>query len=324
MVDCALELFEATLRNLKPFSALKMPYKRKMAYKKKGRGRFRTGRGRYPKKRRGRKGGAAFGRMLSLRMPRGSSGAGGSTSSAYIPDQYFCVHTYTGVMETSSSAVSVFFEYTPNNLFAVDSGSQNAQGAKKMNALWNRWRVSAFSWKVTYYNRAVGATYYRFAVCPYPNGTAPADIEAMTMNRRCKTKMVGSGGSSTIPSSGGATKATLSGYVTLDDLFGEKTIYNHQYSAQGTASVALPCALFIGSSNMDGNAAQEMQAYITIKMYARWSEPKDEVDPDTVRQVHIGPSFLQGEEKEEDEEDLEMVEVEKVPAVKRRIVPSRL
>ncbi len=307
-----------------------MPYSRRYRKTKK---RFAR---RYAKKRRyrrtGRRGGSTYGRMLRLKMPRGSSGAGGNTASAYIPDQYFCCHTYTGVMETSAASVSVFFKYTPNSLFAVDSGSQNAQGAKKMNALWNRWRVQAFSWQVTYYNRAVGATYYRFAICPYSGTTAPADIEAMTMNRHCRTKMVGSGGSSTIPGTGSATKATLSGYIKLDDLFGEKTIYNHQYSAQGTAGPALPCSLYVASSNMDGNAAQEMQAYITIKMYARWSEPKDEVDPDSVSQVAVGPvSFgepQEEEEKEGSEDDLEMVEKvlerPRGPAVKRRIVPSRV
>ncbi len=268
--------------------------------------------------------------MTKLVMPRIASSGPDFAATSYLPNVYMCVHTFTDTFASATASEYLNFSYAPNALFSVDDLGGNAQGAVKLTALYDKYQVFAFSWKIRFINRLAG-TNFTFGAVPTDSSTAPVSALAFGSNQFARTKFAGE------PGNGSASMVNISGFMKVDTLAGLKTVYDKDYAATSTANPATRVWLHLMSDNEEAVAAQKVQGYIVLKLYTKWFERKMDIDPDTssfLRKAPTGPSYVrplrpgQLEELKEDFEDLEMVEKvvdrPRGPAVKRRIVPSRV
>lgn len=310
-----------------------MPYRKKKRSFRKRRGMKR--RGGYPKKRASK----GFG-LTILRMPKAGNGSirGSVGTCRNFPDEYYCCLQYQARVQDASANQFVVTSFNVNWLNDMDNLSNNAQGALLLGTIYNRNVVLGCSWKFTYINESTSMPF--LCMLEWRDGaTAPTSSSQMSTQAFSQTKVAAAA-----TAGGSASTVTLSGYINYKAIAGQSLLADiENFECIGTAAPTRRLTMNFGSQNIVGTSSQNYQGYLQMKLYTKWmfrvpaAAPTDDSEGNA-----MGPVVQSGNLERrlaEDEEkrgelaleqfealDMEMVEAHlpKGPAVKRRIVPSRV
>ncbi len=273
-----------------------------------------------------------------------------------FPDVYYTTNTYNFRKIGTDSVRFTLLKYTPSNLYGVDSVGNNAQGAIDCSTIWQANLVLGLSYKVTFIN-AHQLDDFLVMTQTLNRDVPPTSSDQMITSDNTQYKLaraqggaaVGTGGESA-PSFGGggsATKVIISGYTSAQAVLGESPLTDHDYIQYGTGAPAKMWYFYIGLDNFNTFTEQDYKMNVELRMYTKWFRKHQNLDPDSVsaggkpiivvgnnvpqRVLDAGIPFQHMKNpadsynmNEAPSEEVEMVEIPLGPAVKRRIVPSRV
>lgn len=232
-----------------------MPFRKKRTFKKKRRFTKRRG------KRSGRRKPSLYGLTKNKTIIYHDK----SATPSGLPNAYYCTLNFHRVYEVDETALSTVRTYSPSILDKVfNATSQPVHEWDQFNALYNRYVVLAFDWKIKFLNYT-SADPLNVVIVAWPQSDSPSSVNDAMNREGAQSRLLQQSGG------GSAAFMTMSGHVNCAKIIGVKNLVTEwEFWGNKSSSPQIYPRFYIYVKNAAAVVAVRYVADLQFKIYTKF------------------------------------------------------